>query len=269
MDKVALLGHPVTGSPWPLALAALSKILDHDLRVKAMDVPPGKLADAVAKLRKDEYAGAVVGMPHKRSAVMLGSASGEAKSVGAANCVKIEKASLKINNTEGQGIYDALSETGCKIGTATCFLFGAGATARATAYALGRGGAKHVRIWARKPDQAESLAKELSTIWIETRFSAGPPDGPAEVWINATPVGLVPGKLPVKATTGAAVVMDLSCAKTSKLLELGAAARARVLDGHGAIVYQAIRSWELWFGAVGGPGRSVLKADVMRLKRWR
>ena len=32
------------------------------------------------------------------------------------------------------------------------------------------------------------------------------------------------------------------------------------------LVYQAIRAWELWFGAVGGSGRAQLKKDVMRIR---
>ena len=63
--------------------------------------------------------------------------------------------------------------------------------------------------------------------------------------------------------------MDLSYGRATKFLALGAVARARCLNGIPALVYQAIRGWELWFGPVGNPGRAVLKADVMRLKRWR
>lgn len=271
MDKAALLGHPVKQSLSPQVYAALSRLLDREVKYKALDVAPEKLEDAVKKLREEEYAGFNATIPHKAAALKLAStATGEARAIGAANCVKIEGASLKAHNTDAAGFYDALSETGFKARDSRCQIFGAGGAARAVGYALGRAGARHVFIWARKEAKAEALCKDLAGHWPETVFAPGL-GGPSGLFVNATPMGLegYPEKFPVKKLEGCSVVMDLTYGRPTKFLELGNAARARSLGGLSMLVHQAIRNWEFWFGPVGGPGRAQLKSDVMRIKKWR
>ena len=271
MDKAALLGHPVAHTLSPQLFAALGKILDREVKYKALDVAPDKLVETIEKLRKEEYVGVNVTIPHKRAALALaGVVSGDGREIGAVNCLKIEKASLKATNTDAPGFYDALLETGFKVKDNRTQVLGAGGAARAVGYALGRAGAKKVNIWARKHPMAETLSRELAAHWPETIFTAEA-FAPAELWVNATPLGMegFPDKLPVKKLDGVVVAFDLVYGRPTKFLELGAAARARCLTGIPMLVYQAIRSWEFWFGAVGGQGRNQLKSDLMRLKKWR
>jgi shikimate dehydrogenase len=271
VDKAALLGHPVKHSLSPQIFSALSKLLDRDVKYKAIDIAAADFQGAIDKLRKEEYAGFNVTIPHKRAgALFAGNVSGEARAVGAVNCVKIEKASLKATNTDALGFYDALSEAGFKPREARTNVLGAGGAARAVAYALGRAGARQVNLWARKPATAEALAKEMAVLWPDTVYSVGKL-APAELWVNATPMGMegVPEKLPMKKLEGAILAYDLVYGRPTKFLELGAASRARCLTGIPMLVYQAIRGWEFWFGSVGGQGRNQLKSDLMRLKKWR
>lgn len=271
-DKIAVLGSPIAGCVLPQIFATLAKLLDRDVACKAVDVDAAGLDAALAKLTKDGYVGALLSMPNKRAGLTKGTASTEARAIGAANCLKLEAGgSVKAHNTEAAGFYDAITEAGFKARDGKCQIWGSGASARAIAYALGRAGARQIFIWDRKMAEAEALCREMQRYWTDTVFSAGP-SGPAELWINATPMGL-PGfadKPPVKKILpGAVVAIDLVCGKETKFLEFAAAARARALDGKGAQVSQAMRAWELWFGPVGGPGRAVLKKDVMRVRKWR
>jgi shikimate 5-dehydrogenase len=271
MDSVALLGHPVAGSLWPQAVAALGRLLDRDVKMKAVDVGGDKLAEGVAKLRAGKFAGVVLGAPHKAAGLALaGGLSTEARSLGMANCLKLEADGVKGTTVEAAGFYDVVAESGIRVRDATCQILGGGAAAKAAAYALGRGGAKHVRVWAKKTAEAEAIAGAVRAHWPDSIFSTGLA-GPAELWISAASAdGEKPEKPPVKALPGAAVAIDLECGKgPTKFLELGLAARARTMSGYSVLVYEAIRSWEFWFGAVGGPGRGVLKSDLMRLKRWK
>ena len=270
-DKLAVLGRPIAGCVLPQILATLGRLLDRDVQCRAIDVEPSGLPATLSKLAKDGYIGALLSMPGKRAALTLGTVSAEARAIGAVNCLKLEGAAIKAHNTEATGLYDAMTEAGFKARDGRCQILGSGASARAAAYALGRAGARQVQIWDRKPASAEALAREMRAFWPDTIFSAGPV-GPAEMWLNATPMGLAgfPDKPPMKKTLpGCVVAIDLVCGRPTKFLAMAAAARARALDGKGAQVYQAVRAWELWFGAVGGPGRAVLKADVMRLRKWR
>jgi len=271
-DKLAVLGHPIAGSVLPQIFATLGKLLDRDVACRAVDADAAKLPAALAKLVKDGFAGALLSMPLKRAGLTAGTASAEARAIGAANCLKLEAGgAVKAHNTEAAGFYDAVSEAGFKARDGRAQILGSGCAARAAAYALGRAGARQVQIWDRKMEAAETLAMEMGRYWPDTIFSAGP-CGPAELWFQATPMGLpgFPEKLPVKKLLpGAVVAVDLVCGKPTQFLALAAASRARALDGKGVLVYQAMRAWELWFGAVGGPGRAVLKADVMRVRKWR
>jgi shikimate dehydrogenase len=269
-EKAALLGHPVSHSLSPAVYAALSRLLARPLKYKTIDVKPADLAAMVDKLAKEGYVGVNITLPHKRAMFGLSSASPEARAIGAINCLKLGQGSPKAHNTDAAGFSDALSEAGFKARNAQCQIFGAGGAARAVGYALGRSGAKRVTFWARKPGMAQALAADLSPLWPDTIFSAGL-GGPAELWVNATPMGLegFPEKFPVKALVGGVLAFDLVYGRPTKFLELGKDAGARPLSGISMLVYQGIRAWELWFGAVGGYGREQLKKDVMRIKKWR
>ena len=76
---------------------------------------------------------------------------------------------------------------------------GAGGAARAVGYARWDAGARQVRFGARKTAGAETLARDLSPLWPETVFMVEA-QGPAALWVNATPMGLegFPEKFPVK-----------------------------------------------------------------------
>ena len=65
------------------------------------DVPPEGLAEAVADLRGGDYAGANVTIPHKvRVMDLLDQVEGEAKEVGAVNCIARREARLIGLNTD-------------------------------------------------------------------------------------------------------------------------------------------------------------------------
>ncbi len=270
-DKIAVLGRPVAGCVLPAVLATLGKLLDRDIKCKSVDVDAAGMPAVLAKLAKDGFAGALLSMPGKRAGLTLGSPSAEARAVGAANCLKLEAGSVKTHNTEAAGLYEMIAETGFKARDGRIQILGSGASARAAAYALGRAGARQIQIWDRKMETAETLAREMGQHWPDTIFSAGAV-APAELWLNTTPMGLpgFPDKPPMKKTLpGCVVAIDLVCGKPTKFLAMAGEARARALDGKGAQVYLAMRAWELWFGPVGGPGRAVLKKDVMRIRKWR
>ena len=64
MDKAALLGHPVKHTLSPQIFTALGRLLEREIKYKAIDVDAAKLGDVVERLKKEEYAGANVTLPH-------------------------------------------------------------------------------------------------------------------------------------------------------------------------------------------------------------
>ena len=68
--RLILLGYPLTHSLSPtMHNAALTEVGLNDWRYDVMPVEPGRLAEAVAAIRGDDYAGANVTVPHKEAIV--------------------------------------------------------------------------------------------------------------------------------------------------------------------------------------------------------
>ena len=75
-----------------------------DATYEPVDTPTVELAEAVAALRRDEYLGAAIGVPHKERVVpMLDRLTDEAQKTGAVDTVTRDGVQLVGHNTEVLG----------------------------------------------------------------------------------------------------------------------------------------------------------------------
>jgi len=257
--KLGLLGHPVAHSLSPLLMLSLGRLARRKIAYRACDVAPEKLACAVELLRWSGMLGCNVTVPHKVAvAPMLDQLTREARLVGAVNVVRCASNRLIGHNTDAAGCADALREAGFKVGGCTAVIFGAGGAARAAACALGRLGARKVTIAARRPEAARSLARAMSRNFSATAFT---PDraAAADLAVNATPLGL-PGfaqSSPAPARwQGCSLALDMVYGRRTPFQRQARRLGARVLGGSGLLVFQALRSWEFWFGKLAAPRRA-------------
>jgi shikimate dehydrogenase len=213
MSRVALLGKPVAESLSPRMQNAAFAARGLDWEYVPLEVEPESLAEAVAGLVADGYAGANVTIPHKRAVVALCDEA-EGPSV---NTLVLREGRVLGFNTDKEIVAGIEAERTC--------LIGAGGAATALLPAL----PGEVRMFSRGGE------------W--------PPNADGcDLIVNATPVR---DELLVRPRPEQAVV-DLAYRGDGRPTALTAAARAAgcrlVVDGLEALVRQGAASFELWTG---------------------
>jgi shikimate dehydrogenase len=249
MRRLAVLGHPVGHSRSPaMQNAALAQLgLAAEWRYEAIDIPPDEFEARVRALPGEGFVGANVTVPHKSAALSLADSLSEtAREIGAANTLSFDGEEIRADNTDAQGLLEALPAP--PRGKRTLVL-GAGGAARAAVWALVREGAE-VTVWNRTPLRAEHLCRELGGTPV-----AEPDQGGCELIVNTTAVGLggedAFGELPLDPAGFAAgqTVVDLVYGeRPSRLLAAAHSAGAGIVDGIEVLVRQGALSLRIWTG---------------------
>jgi shikimate dehydrogenase len=126
----------------------------------ALDVPPPRLAEALAGLHAAGFAGLNVTLPHKEEALRLArSATDAARAAGAANTLRRSGEGWEADATDGTGFLAWLAALGIRPSGSRALLLGAGGASRSVALALAQSGAAAVRIVNRSPDRALAVAE--------------------------------------------------------------------------------------------------------------
>lgn len=278
--RAGVLGWPAGKSRSPEIYARLSKLLKKPLSYERLTVAPHDLPAFADRLRKtgaeEGWIGLNVTIPHKEAMLRhLDSVKPDAKAIGAVNVVTIGRRQLSGENTDAGGFLDALAERNVPVQGSEALLFGAGGAARAAGWALASAGAARVHVWNRTAARAFELAGALSRLFPKTQFTAGPQwPRQALLWVNATPLGMegFPAESPVPqgfSFPRGAIAYDLVYRPSrTPFLKQAAAAGAAAIGGADMLVYQALRTWELWFEPLGGRRRRELKADIVGKIRW-
>lgn len=224
------------------------------------------LDDFVAASRSiDNMMGFNVTIPYKeRVASLADTLSPEARATGAVNTVVIKNGVVSGHNTDVYGIRETMKRhlginvlEGCEV-----VLIGAGGAARAALYALRALKPLQVTVINRSRDRADSIVSWAKTLplnvrpvlWDEgQRISIG---AGVKLIINATPCGLHKERLPVdfKSIGKDCKILDMTYAVSGTPLVTEARRRGiYAVDGLGMLVYQGVRSFELWTGKVCDP----------------
>ena len=259
----------------------MAKLLKRPIQYERIAVPPHELSAFLDKIRKtgeaDGWVGFNVTIPHKEAVLrLLDAVAPEAKGIGAVNVVTVGRRKLSGDNTDAGGFLDALTERGVPVAGTEVLVFGAGGAARAVCWSLAGAGAKRIHVLNRNAGRAFELAGSLARHFPKTQFTAGPQwPRDAMLWVNATPLGMAgfPAVSPIPQGVTLPRGMwayDLVCTPPkTPFLQQAAAAGARTIGGADMLVYQALRTWELWFEPLGGRRRRELKSELMERVEWR
>lgn len=249
MRRLAVLGHPVAHSRSPaMHNAALAELgLSAEWGYEAIDLAPDEFEAGARAMEGEGFAGANVTVPHKGAALSLADTLSEAaREIGAANTLSFAGGEIHADNTDAQGLLDALP--GSPKGKRTLVL-GAGGAARAVVWALVREGAG-VDVWNRTSLRAEHLCRELGGTPV-----AAPRAAAYELVVNTTAAGMRGedpfGELPLapdELAAGQTVVDLVYGERPSGLLAAAEAGGASVLDGIEVLVRQGALSLEIWTG---------------------
>jgi shikimate dehydrogenase len=249
MPRLAVLGFPIDFSRSPaIHNAAFAELgMDEDWSYEAIEVSPDQLEQRVRAMLGEGFAGANVTVPHKGAALLLSDRRSEvAREIGAANTLSFREGEVRADNTDAQGLMEALP--GSAAGRRALVL-GAGGAARAVVWALTREGSQ-VWVWNRTPERAARLCAELGGV-VEPE----PQSGKYELIVNSTSVGLR-GEDPFEELPlsrdwfgYSQTVVDLVYGHgESRLLRAAGEAGADVVDGLEVLVRQGAASFRIWTG---------------------
>lgn len=249
MKRLAVLGYPVAHSRSPaMQNAALAELgLGDEWLYEAIEVAPDRFEARVRAMPGEGFVGANVTVPHKSAALALADSLSEtAREIGAANTLSFADGEIRAENTDAQGLLDALPESP---GGARALVLGAGGAARAIVWALLREGAE-VEVWNRTELRSRHLCEELGGTPVQ---SPGVRD--YGIVVNSTAVGLHCedpfAELPLAADgfTADQVVVDMVYgAAPTALLRSAEAVGARTVDGLEVLVRQGAHSLRIWTG---------------------
>lgn len=255
--------HPAGHTRSPAMHNAAYRALGLDAAYHAWDVPPERLATAVAGFRARGVRQLSVSIPHKEAMLALvDEQEPVVRAIGALNTVLREGDRLIGTNTDWLGALAAL-ERALPVQGQRAVVLGAGGTARAVVYALRQRDCE-VFVLNRTRERADTLVRALDA------EGAGDLERLAElrpaILVNTTSVGMGEWASPVAADALGAgmVVLDAVYApERTRLLAEAEARGAITVGGKWMLVYQAVEQLRRWTQRLPHPPSAQALAEVV------
>ncbi len=254
-----VMGWPVSQSLSPVLHRYWLKQLGLNGDYVPLAVRPQNLEQAIRGLYALGFSGVNVTIPHKETAArIVDRLHPLARRIGAANLIVVdEKGRLEGRNTDAYGCLAWLDHCApaWRTGTTSALVLGAGGAARAVAIALLDAGISRLYIVNRTKERADVLAQSLDDKRV---LAAGWQERSAilketTLLINSTSLGMA-GQAPLDIALSlmqpGSVVYDIVYKPLQTDLLQEAQRRGLVaVDGLGMLIYQAVPSFEAFYGA--------------------
>lgn len=266
-EIVCCFGQPVAGNPTQFMMERAFVAAGLDWRYLTLEVPPDRLAAAVAGMKAMGFRGGNLTIPHKVAVLeYLDRLTDAARLIGAVNCISIQEDQLVGENTDGKGFVASLAE---RVDPADklVVILGAGGASRAIAVETALAGAKHITVVNRNVERAQGVVQTLNentstpATLVEWNQTYTLPDE-TDILINATSVGLgdADAELDIDFTSlrSSMLVADVIFnPPETHLLRMAQAAGCQTLDGLGMLVNQGAIAFEIWTGVA--PDKQVMR----------
>ena len=255
MKRLCVIGDPVLHSKSPLIQNAMLRSIGADGEYLCQPVKREELPAFLSTLRRGEWSGCNVTMPHKGAVIPhLDQVEEGALRCGAVNTICNRNGKLYGFSTDGGGFLRALAQAGVAVEGKTVTLLGAGGAAKSVAWALAQAGAKRLYAANRTPAKAEELCQLDPAVMEPHSFDAATLcrlAGESDLLVNATSLGMggVAGQFEdfgfVEALPAHAAVFDLIYhpART-ELLRQAEARGLLARNGLDMLLYQALLALE-------------------------
>jgi len=263
--RLAVIGHPVAHSASPGMHQPALDALGIDARYIRLEVRPGDVAAAFARMRELGFIGCNVTVPHKLEAMAAcGEVHADARSLGAVNTVRFDEDGVTRGfNTDGPGFARAIDDlfsmplSGLRV--AVLGAGGGAGQAIATTCAMHR--VPQLVIVNRSADKLDTLLPRLRAHAPQTEIESATFDDPrlpglvsaCDLVVNATSVGLKPGDPPVVPAgclrAGQFVNDTIYQPSVTPLMDLAASLGCRTANGLPLLLHQGILAFQHWFPA--------------------
>ena len=274
-----VIGHPLGHSMSPFIHDRLFALSGRAASYGAQDIPPEALADELPRLL-EHAEGVNVTIPHKQAVIpLLDRLYGRAELYRSVNTIAVTPEGRLGYNTDADGFLHALQGGGVPLAGRVALL-GCGGVGRTFACEAALAGCEIVNA-VREADLAagEALREYVLALKPGTSCTLTTLDrleGPFDLLINATPVGMYPhaDAMPVEKAVldrTAAVFDAVYNPGVTALLACAAACGAKTVGGMPMLVWQAAIAHRIWYKAefsAGDMAALVADADAEMRRRY-
>ncbi len=256
--RLAVIGHPIAHSLSPRMQQPALDEAGIDARYIALEVAPGEVKAAFARMRELGFIGCNVTVPHKFDALeACDEVDDIARDLGAVNTVRFDPDAIRGTNTDGIGFERAVEEAfDFKLAGADVAIIGAGGGAGgAIAAHCARAGVSVLVLANRTLAKLSDLDRRLNSRGFEAlTIALDDPDlaavvGANQLIVNTTSLGLRPddpSPLPADCLNGSHCVFDTIYKPTALLRDAGKAG-AKCANGRLMLLHQGVAAFRFWF----------------------
>ena len=278
--RLPIIAYPLTHSPLEGVLRAGLDAAESGIALERWELRPHQLADALREVREGEdFAGAIIGSPHKEKAPPLADAlSDDARLSGAVNVLVRGEGRLRGHNSDMDGVRAGLVSILPRVKgkwPRNAVVLGAGGGARAVVAVLIGSGFQRVAVLNRHLHKAEAVVAHFSRAARHMELRARPWHDAiieaelsrAELLVNASGIGVEEGESPIAGDLlpPERYVLDLVLNHASTPLMDEAKARGgTVANGQGAFIEGCTQTVRLLTGTTPSSEtlRSALAAEL-------
>ncbi|WP_092750019.1 shikimate dehydrogenase [Acinetobacter boissieri] len=252
IKQFAVIGNPIEQSRSPELHHAFAKKLNIALRYEKIlsEIPLFKAT--VFDFFKHGGKGMNVTVPFKEDAFLLCDVlTQRAKVAKAVNTLWSKDGKIYGDNTDGQGLVDAIHALNWSLKDVKILILGAGGATRGVVLPLAHAGATEIVIANRTYARAAQLVEDLQDFVTPTSIKAcdlAHLSGKFDLVINATSASLSGDALILPDALQFSHAYEMAYGKPSTFLAQAEQRGIPYSDGFGMLVGQAIVSFEIWNG---------------------
>ena len=260
--RLAVIGHPVAHSASPQMHQPALDAAGIDARYIRLEIDPGQVPEAFARMRALGFIGCNVTVPHKLDAMAAcDEVHPDARLLGAVNTIRFDGKKILGFNTDGPGFARAIEDDfQVKFESLRVAIVGAGGGAGgAIATQACLSGVRKLVLVNRTVEKLGPLAERLMGICPESEIVALSFEDSAladqclscELIVNTSSVGLKPGDtsiLPASCIRREHLVYDtIYKPAVTPLLSMADAAGCRTANGLSMLIHQGALAFQHWF----------------------
>ena len=264
LNKFAgIIGYPLSHTLSPSMHNFIYQKLGIDVEYKKWEISPNNLKSHIGKINNENFIGANITVPYKEKIVsLLDEIRNEAKFTGAVNTIVKNNNKLIGYNTDVYGIEQTLDIKLKNDVINNAVIFGAGGAAKAALFVLLQRGLNNLTIVNRTKSNALKMISKFNNVnYDQTIITLNEKSQiksaclSADLIINTTILGMKGSGYedisPIDSTfiDSNSVIFDMVYNPTkTQLVKIALERNANIIEGLNMLVYQAIKSIELWTG---------------------
>ena len=250
--KFAVIGNPIAHSRSPELHHAFAKATGIDLHYSKRLAPLDGFADNIQEFFSQGGIGLNVTVPFKEQAYQSCDVlTPRAQVARAVNTLWQQDGKLHGDNTDGQGLVDAINALGWPLQQAKILILGAGGATRGVMLPLAQAGASQIVIANRTLSRAQQLIDDVQPFINTAHLSAIALDhlsGQFDLIINATSASLSGEPLQLPPALQFQYAYEMAYGKPSSFLDQAIERGVPTSDGFSMLVGQAIEAFAIWNG---------------------